>query len=117
MDMQEAAFTVTLCDYPSEGELGVFADFLWRHVLQPLYERQGFADLLGTAELAFQHAGIACLGLVAFLLGQVGVVTQGDAKLAFTRWMKAARAATEAGMQGLGDGECSFFEVRRGWRH
>ncbi len=37
-----------------------------------------------------------------------------DAKLAFARWMKAARAATEAGMQGLGDGECSFFEVRRG---
>jgi hypothetical protein len=31
--------------------------------------------------------------------------------------MKAARAATEAGMQGLGDGECSFFEVRCGWRH
>jgi hypothetical protein len=40
-----------------------------------------------------------------------------EAKLAFARWMKAARAATEAGMQGLGDGECSFFEVRCGWRH
>jgi hypothetical protein len=35
-----------------------------------------------------------------------------EVKTGFARWMKAVRAATEAGMQGLGEGEGCYFEVR-----
>ena len=104
MDMQEAAFTVTLCDYPNlpEQERNK-AEARSARVL----ERQ-----LGSAEQVSET-----LSLVQGLEDMPPEEISEDAKLAFTRWMKAARAATEAGMQGLGDGECSFFEVRRGWRH
>ncbi|WP_315531001.1 hypothetical protein [Delftia acidovorans] len=104
MDMQEAAFTVTLCDYPNlpEQERNK-AEARYARVL----ERQ-----LGSAEQVSET-----LYLVEGLEDTPPEEISDDAKLAFVRWMKAARAATEAGMQGLGDGECSFFEVRRGWRH
>ncbi|CAB5720364.1 Uncharacterised protein [Delftia tsuruhatensis] len=104
MDMQEAAFTVTLCDYPGlpEHERNK-AEARYARVL----ERQ-----LGSAEQVSE-----VLSLVQGLEDTPPEEISDDAKLAFHRWMKAARAATEAGMQGLGDGECSFFEVRRGWRH
>ena len=36
-----------------------------------------------------------------------------EAKLTFSRWMKAARAASEAGLQGIGGTESCFFDVRR----
>ena len=36
-----------------------------------------------------------------------------EAKLTFQRWMKAARAAAEAGLQGIGGTESCFFDVRR----
>ena len=36
-----------------------------------------------------------------------------EAKAVYTRWMKAARAAAEAGMQGLGGEDGCYFEVRR----
>ena len=36
-----------------------------------------------------------------------------EAKAAYARWMKACRAATEAGMQGLGEAQPCWFEVRR----
>ncbi|WP_280190282.1 hypothetical protein [Delftia sp. PS-11] len=103
MDMQEATFTVTLCDYPglSEQERNK-AEARYARVL----ERQ-----LGGAEQVTQT-----LSLVQRLEDTPPEEVSEDAKQAFTRWMKAARAAAEAGMQGLGEGECSFFEVRR-WRH
>lgn len=36
----------------------------------------------------------------------------GEAKAVCARWTKASNAAIQAGMQGPGDGESSFFEVR-----
>ena len=36
-----------------------------------------------------------------------------EAKQVFARWMKAARAAAEAGLQGIGGTEACFFEVRK----
>lgn len=104
MDMQEATFIVTLCDYPNLPEPDrAKAEARYARVL----ERQ-----LGSAEQVSET-----LYLVEGLEDTPPEEISDDAKLAFARWMKAARAATEAGMQGLGDGECSFFEVRRGWRH
>lgn len=104
MDMQEATFIVTLCDYPGLPELERNkAEARYARVL----ERQ-----LGSAEQVSE-----ILSLVQDLEDTPPEEISEDAKLAFGRWMKAARAATEAGMQGLSDGECCFFEVRRGWRH
>lgn len=104
MDMQEATFIVTLCDYPNLPEQDRNkAEARYARVL----ERQ-----LGSAEQVNE-----VLSLVQGLEDTPPEEIGEDAKLAYTRWMKAARAAAEAGMQGLGEGECSFFEVRRGWRH
>ena len=102
--MQEAHFTVSLCDYPELPEDK-------RHQAEARYARV-LERQLGSAEQVSET-----LSLVQGLEDMPPEEISEDAKLAFTRWMKAARAATEAGMQGLGDGECSFFEVRRGWRH
>ena len=104
MDLNHAAFTVTLCDYPSlpEAERGK-AEARYARVL----ERQ-----LGGAEQVQ-----AVLSLVQRLEDTPPEEITEEAKAHFARWMKAARAAAEAGMQGLGDGESSFFEVRPGWRH
>ena len=104
MDMQEAAFTVTLCDYHNLPEQE-------RNKAEARYARELERQLCSAEQVS------ETLSLVQGLEDMPPEEISEDAKLAFTRWMKAARAATEAGMQGLGDGECSFFEVRRGWRH
>lgn len=97
--MQEATFTVTLCDYPELPEpQRSRAEARYARVL----ERQ-----LGSAEQVQQT-----LALVQSLEDTPPEEITEDAKLAFTRWMKAARAAAEAGLQGLGGTESCFFEVR-----
>src|SRR2546427_7768503 len=80
MDMQEAAFTVTLCDYPNlpEQERNK-AEARYARVL----ERQ-----LGSAEQVSET-----LYLVEGLEDTPPEEISDDAKLAFARWMKAARAA------------------------
>lgn len=104
MDLHEATYTVTLCDYPGlpETERGK-AEARYARVL----ERQ-----LGGAE---QVSSV--LSMVQRLEDTPPEEISDEAKAQFARWMKAARAAAEAGMQGLGEGESSFFEVRQGWRH
>ena len=40
-----------------------------------------------------------------------------QARMLYPRWVKAAKLATEAGLQGLGESETCFFEIKRDWRH
>lgn len=99
-DPVEALYTVSLCDYPNLPEQErQRAEARYSRVL----ERQ-----LGGAEQVTQS-----LAWVERLEDTPPEEITQEAKDVFARWIKAASAAAQAGMQGLGDGESSFFEVRR----
>ena len=98
--MQEAHFTVSLCDYPELPEDK-------RHQAEARYARV-LARQLGGEEQVGQ-----ALSLVQGLEDTPPEEITDDAKLTFQRWMTAARAAAEAGLQGIGGTESCFFDVRR----
>lgn len=99
MDTVEPLYTVSLCDYPGLPEQErLRAEARYARVL----ERQ-----LGSAEEVAQS-----LAWVQRLEDTPPEEISEEAKAVFARWIKAATAAAQAGMQGLGDGESSFFEVR-----
>lgn len=100
MDTVEPLYTVSLCDYPSLPEQErLRAEARYARVL----ERQ-----LGGAEQVTES--LDCVQRLEDTPPEE--ITQ-EAKDVFARWIKAATAAAQAGMQGLGEGESSFFEVRR----
>ncbi len=99
MDTVETFYTVSLCDYPSLPEQE-------RMRAEARYARVMERQLGGAEQVAL---ALECvLGLEDTPPEEI---TE-EAKAMFARWTKASNAAVQAGMQGLGDGECSFFEVR-----
>lgn len=100
MDAQENPFTVTLCDFPGLPE----AD--------RAKAEQRYARVL-TRQLGGPEQVTEALQMAQQLEEDPPEEITEEIKTAFTRWMKAVRAAAEAGMQGLGEGEGCFFEVRR----
>ncbi|MFD2756110.1 hypothetical protein [Comamonas terrae] len=98
--MQEAIFTVTLCDYPELPEPQ-------RQQAEARYARVLARQFGGEAEVT------QALSLVQRLEDTPPEEITEEAKQVFTRWMKAARAAAEAGLQGIGGTESCFFEVRK----
>lgn len=98
--MQEAIFTVSLCDYPELPEDK-------RLQAEARYARVLARQLGGEEEVS--HA----LDIVQGLEDTPPEEITEEAKLTFGRWMKAARAAAEAGLQGIGGTESCFFDVRR----
>ena len=102
--MQASSFTVTLCDYPELPETE-------RQRAEARYVRVLERQLGGPAEVA------EALALIEDLQEAGPEEVSDQARQLYARWMKAARLAAEAGMQGLGESEGSFFEIRRGFRH
>ena len=100
MDMQEAHFTVSLCDYPELPEDK-------RQQAEARYARVLTRQLGGEEQVG------QALSLVQGLEDTPPADITEEAKLTFQRWMKAARAAAEAGLQGIGGTESCFFDVRR----
>ena len=99
MDTVESFYTVALCDYPGLPEQErLRAEARYGKVM----ERQ-----LGGAE----QVALALECVLALEDTPPEEITE-EAKAVFARWTKASSAAAQAGMQGLGDGESSFFEVR-----
>lgn len=98
--MQEAHFTVSLCDYPELPEDK-------RQQAEARYARVLTRQLGGEEEVG------QALSLVQGLEDTPPEEITEEAKLIFQRWMKAARAAAEAGLQGIGGTESCFFDVRR----
>ena len=97
--MDESTFSVSLCDYPDLPEQErLRAEARYARVL----ERQ-----LGGAEQVVQS-----LNRVQRLADTAPEEITDESKAVFALWIKAANAAAQAAMQGLGDGESSFFEVR-----
>lgn len=94
-----AAFTVSLCDYPGLPEQE-------RQRAETRYARTLARQLGGEAQV------IETLRLLEHLEDAPPEEITGEAKAAYQRWMKAARAAAEMGMQGLGGEEGCYFEVR-----
>jgi hypothetical protein len=99
MEIVEAAYTVNLCDYPGLPD----AD---KHKAEHRYARVLERQLGGAEQVS---ESLRCIERLEDTPPEE--ITE-EAKAVFQRWMKAARAAAEAGMQGLGDGESCFFEVR-----
>lgn len=93
-------FTVALCDYPSLPD--------------PERERAEarYARTL-TRQLGSEDNVAEALRLIESLEDIPAEEITDDIKLTYQRWMKAVRAAAEAGMQGLGGEEGCYFEVRR----
>ncbi|MEF9948932.1 MAG: hypothetical protein RR800_11400 [Comamonas sp.] len=98
--MQEAHFTVSLCDYPELPEDK-------RQQAEARYAR------VLTRQLGGEDQVNEALSLVQGLEDTPPDEISEEAKLMFGRWMKAARAAAEAGLQGIGGTESCFFDVRR----
>ena len=97
--MQEATFTVSLCDYPELPEdKRQQAEARYARVLARQF---GGEDQVGQA-----------LAIVQNLEDMPPEEITEEAKQTFGRWMKAARAAAEAGLQGIGGTESCFFDVR-----
>ena len=92
-------FTVALCDYPGLPETE-------RQRAEARYARTLARQLGGEANVA------EALRLIESLEDAPPEEITEDAKNAYQRWVKAARAAAEAGMQGLGGEEGCYFEVR-----
>ena len=99
MDTAEASFTVTLCDF----------DGLPEAARAKAEER--YAKVL-TRQLGSPEQVCTTLQWVQQLEEDPPEEITPTIQIDFARWMKAVRAATEAGMQGLGEGEGSFFEIR-----
>lgn len=92
-------FTVALCDYPGLPETE-------RTRAEMRYARTLARQLGGEPEVA--HA----LRTIESLEDAPPEEITDEAKSIYQRWMKAARAAAEAGLQGLGGEEGCYFEVR-----
>ncbi|MDR3004082.1 MAG: hypothetical protein LBV14_07585 [Acidovorax sp.] len=99
MDTAEVTFTVSLCDF----------DGLPDAARAKAEER--YAKTL-TRQLGSTEQVCATLQWAQRLEEEPPEEITEEIKTGFARWMKAVRAATEAGMQGLGEGEGSFFEIR-----
>lgn len=93
-------FSVALCDYPSLPDTE-------RQRAEARYARTLTRQLGSEAHVA------EALRLFESLEDMPAEEITDDIKHAYQRWMKAARAAAEAGMQGLGGEEGCYFEVRR----
>ncbi len=92
-------FTVALCEYPNLPE----AD---RLRAETRYARTLARQLGGETNV------VEALRLIESLEDAPPEEITEDTKTVYQRWMKAARAAAEAGMQGLGGEEGCYFEVR-----
>lgn len=92
-------FTVALCDYPGLPEFE-------RQRAETRYARTLARQLGGETQVA------DALRTLERLEDAPPEEITDDAKAIYQRWMKAARAAAEAGMQGLGGEEGCYFEVR-----
>lgn len=99
MDTVEAPFTVSLCDFDGLPDAA-------RAKAEERYAKVLSRQLGGPAQVS------EALQWVQRLEEDPPEEITDDIKTGFARWMKAVRAATEAGMQGLGEGEGCFFEVR-----
>ena len=92
-------FSVALCDYPGLPETE-------RRRAENRYARTLARQLGGEANVA------QALRLLESLEDAPPEDITEEAKATYHRWMKAARAAAEAGMQGLGGEDGCYFEVR-----
>lgn len=99
MDTAETFFSVTLCDFDGLPDAA-------RTKAEERYAKI-LARQLGGSEQVCET-----LHWVQQLEEDPPEEITEEVKTGFARWMKAVRAATEAGMQGLGEGEGCFFEVR-----
>lgn len=97
---ESLCFTVALCDYPSLPEAE-------RSRAEMRYARTLARQLGGEPEVA------QALRTIESLEDAPPEDISADAQSLYQRWMKAARAAAEAGLQGLGGEEGCYFEVRR----
>ena len=102
--MHESSFTVSLCDYPQLPDNE-------RQRAEARYIRVLERQLGGSEQVA------QALALMESLEDTPPEEVSEQARLLYPRWVKAARMAAEAGLQGLGESETCFFEVKRGWRH
>ena len=96
----QPCFTVALCDYPGLPDTE-------RQRAEARYARTLARQLGGEPEVA------NALRTIEQLEDAPPEEITEEAKSIYQRWMKAARAAAEAGMQGLGGEEGCYFEVRR----
>ena len=94
-----AAFSVSLCDYPGLPE----------HVRQRAEHR--YARTLAR-QLGGELAVVQTLRLLERLEDAPPEEITEEAKATYQRWMKAARAAAEMGLQELGGEEGCYFDVR-----
>ena len=99
MDTAEVCFTVTLCDFDGLPET------------ERLRAEQRYARTL-SRQLGGDEQVSETLYHVQRLEDAPPEEITDEAKQMFTRWMKAMRAATEAGMQGLGGSDGCYFDVR-----
>ena len=97
---EQPCFSVALCDYPNLPEPE-------RQRAEARYARTLARQLGGEPEVAD-----ALRTLERLEDAPPEEITE-EAKATYHRWMKAARAASEAGMQGLGGEDGCYFEVRR----
>ena len=96
----QVCFTVALCDYPNLPETE-------RQRAEARYARTLARQLGGESEVA------QTLRAIERLEDAPPEEITAEAIAVYQRWMKAARAAAEAGMQGLGGEDGCYFEVRR----
>lgn len=95
----QPCFTVALCDYPGLPEAErVRAEMRYARTL--------------ARQLGGEPAVANALRTIESLEDAPPEEITDEAKAIYQRWMKAARAAAEAGMQGLGGEEGCYFEVR-----
>ena len=102
--MQESSFVVTLCDYPQLPDTE-------RARAEARYTRVLERQLGGTDQVT------QALALMEGLEDTPPEEVSEQARMLYPRWVKAAKLATEAGLQGLGESETCFFEIKRDWRH
>lgn len=93
------AFTVTLCDFPGLPDKE-------RARAEARYAKALARQLGGEDQVA------PTLRLLESLQDAPAEEITEEAMAAYKRWMRASRAAAEAGMQGLGGEEACYFEVR-----
>lgn len=97
---EQPCFTVALCDYPGLPDAE-------RQRAEARYARTLARQLGGEPEVA------NALRAIERLEDAPPEEITEEAQTIYHRWMKAARAAAEAGMQGLGGEDGCYFEVRR----
>ena len=92
-------FSVALCDCPSLPELE--RQRAEARFTRTLIRQFGDEHQVAAALRVMEHLEQAC----------AEEITE-DHKLVHHRWMKAVRAASESGLQGIGTEEGCYFEVR-----